>query len=167
MRDWDASTYIEKWSDPESPLLDALNVRWILTERDVTLPHKLIYDGPDGRIFENERALPRFYAPNGSRIVITHASGDAYELQVNASQPTLIESSVAFWPGWKVTHNGDEIDVLRVNRAFVGFVVPPGAGLVRVRYVPLSFWGGLAIAMLTIVVLITVRKRVARFADRP
>jgi hypothetical protein len=57
--------YFAMWSDAETHLLDYLNVRYLLTESrtDVTDPQRfrLIYDGRDGRIFENRHVLPRFF----------------------------------------------------------------------------------------------------------
>ncbi len=157
-RSWDPKAYYEKWNDPDSALLDTLGARWILTEPRVELArYRLVYDGADGRIYENPHALPRFY---GSDLTITKWRGDAYELRVDAPHQTQIASSIAFWPGWRITYNGRALRPQRVSGAFLGFTIPAGSGVVRVRYVPLSFWGGVAISLLTMVVLVIIRRRV-------
>ena len=50
--------------DWEHPLLDYLNVRYVITPAGGELPPRFHprYDGPDGRIFENSEVLPRFFA---------------------------------------------------------------------------------------------------------
>ena len=157
-RNWDPLAYYEKWNDPDSALLDVLGARWILTEPRVALArYRLVYDGADGRIYENPRALPRFY---GANITITKWRGDAYDLRVDAPHETQIASSIAFWPGWRVTYNGRALRPQLVHGAFLGFTIPQGSGVVRVRYVPLSFWGGAALSLLTIGVLAMIRARV-------
>jgi hypothetical protein len=44
--------YYAKWTDPYTPLLNVLGVRWIVTAPGVTLNRPLRYDGVDGRIYE-------------------------------------------------------------------------------------------------------------------
>jgi hypothetical protein len=157
---WDSKAYYEAWRDPDSPLLDFLGVRWILAAAGTDLPrYRLVYDGYDGRIFENthsrsaaaEPPLPRAAAP------LPHSE---IEWRVDAPHPALITTSIAWWPGWRVTYNGRALATRRVQGAFLGFVVPAGSGVVRLRYVPLSFWGGLALSLLTIGGLVIIRRRV-------
>ncbi|HVR40353.1 MAG TPA: hypothetical protein VMU84_14750, partial [Thermoanaerobaculia bacterium] len=66
---YDTGTYYAKWNDADTPLLNTLNVRWIVTEpgRDVAR-HRLAYDGTDGRIYENVNASKvRFENPRSDR----------------------------------------------------------------------------------------------------
>ena len=151
---YDPMEYYPKFSNPDAPILDALNIRWLLTEPGADLAdqsrYRLAYDGRDGRIWENLRALPRFYGPSVS---VRHASNDSYQLLVNAPHRTLVASSIAWWPGWRVTYNGRDIPSRIVNGAFLGFDVPKGRAHVKVQYVPMSFWGGVLLALTTIAVL--------------
>jgi membrane protein YfhO len=159
-RNWDAKAYYEKWNDADSPLLDFLNARWILAEPGVDLARfRLVYDGKDGRIFENAHAMPRFFS-HDANVAITKWRGDSYGLRVNAPREAEVASSVAWWPGWRVTYNGHSLKPRIVYGSFLGFTIPPGAGTVRVRFVPVSFWGGVAVSLLTIGVLAIMRRRV-------
>jgi len=180
-RNWDPNAYYEKWNDADSPLLDFLNARWILMEPAAgmvrgsgappaptgapearTTPNtrfRLVYDGKDGRIFENVHAMPRFFS-HEANVAITKWSGDAYELRVDAPREAEVASSIAWWPGWRVTYNGRALRPRIIYGAFLGFTIPPGAGTVRVRFVPISFWGGLAVSLLTVGVLAMIRRRV-------
>ncbi|HYC93969.1 MAG TPA: YfhO family protein [Thermoanaerobaculia bacterium] len=64
---YDPAEYFARWPEWEHPILDYLNVRYVLTSAGGELPHgfRKIYDGSDGTLFENEEVLPRFFAvPN-------------------------------------------------------------------------------------------------------
>jgi hypothetical protein len=62
---YDPADYFAKWNDVSSRLLDYLGVKYVMAGRHTELPdterYPLVYDGPDGRIFENRDALPRFF----------------------------------------------------------------------------------------------------------
>jgi hypothetical protein len=61
---YDPEDYFARWTDPDSPLLDFLNVRYIITEHGAQVDparYKPVYDGKDGAIFENRTVLPRFF----------------------------------------------------------------------------------------------------------
>ncbi len=145
--------YYMKWGDAATPLVDRLNVRWVVTEANAQLRdrarYRLLYDGYDGQIYENLRVKPRFFASD-AQVAITKYSGDAYELRVEAQRETFVSSSVAHWPGWRVTYNGRRLVPRVVDEAFLGFSIPAGKGVVRVRYFPLSFWLGAAVSLLTL-----------------
>ena len=161
---FDTTQYYWKWMDSGTPLLDRLNVRWVITEPRVELSdsarYKLLYEGFDGRIYENLRAQPRFFG-EGARVEIAKWRGDAYELEVDAPRGALIRSSVGMWPGWRVTRDGETLEPQLVDDAFLGFRVPPGRGTVRVRYVPMSFWGGLALSIITLMTTSVITARMA------
>lgn len=61
--DYDAANYFAEWNEWEKRVLDFLNVRYVLTTWRGVLPprFRMLYDGPDGRVFENTEVLPRFY----------------------------------------------------------------------------------------------------------
>ena len=64
-------------------------------------------------------------------------------------------------PGWRVTRDGETLEPHHVDDAFLGFRVPPGRGTVRVRYVPMSFWGGLALSIITLITTSVITARMA------
>ena len=65
MPDYNIRDYYPKWLDGGTPLLDYLNVRWVMTEATRPLPngerYRLVYAGADGRLYENRHVLPRFF----------------------------------------------------------------------------------------------------------
>ena len=62
---YDTEDYFPKWADLETGLVDFLNVKYILTPKGAELSDpgrfRLLYDGRDGRIFENLSVLPRVF----------------------------------------------------------------------------------------------------------
>jgi hypothetical protein len=156
VKGFDVNSYYMKWPDADTPLLDRLNVRWLMTEPGVELDaarYRRVYDGHDGRIYENRRVMPRFFGPDAT-VRVTRYSGDSYDLQIDATRATTISSSVGYWPGWRITRDGQRLAVRVVDEAFVGFEVPAGRSVVRLRYFPLSFWGGAAVSLLTAALLL-------------
>ncbi|HEX9985648.1 MAG TPA: YfhO family protein [Thermoanaerobaculia bacterium] len=62
---YDTSDYFAKWTNLDTRLLDYLGVKYVITppqyepsDRD---RYRLVYDGRDGRIYQNHDVLPRFY----------------------------------------------------------------------------------------------------------
>jgi hypothetical protein len=90
---------------------------------------------------------------------IVSASPTDYRLRVHAPRWSLVASSIPWWPGWIAEVNGEQLQRIRVNAVFLGFAVPPGDHDVRVRYVPVSFWGGVWLSLATVMAIVVVRVR--------
>ncbi len=212
----ETNEYFAKWQNAATPLLDYLNVRYLVGDRGLDpgdpQRYRMVYDGRDGRIFENLNVKPRFFAakdivlefrrgqfaqtltehdlskqtvvnilpvdgdrmrqdllaPKSDPVVeIVEARDTAFRLRIRSQRHALIVSSQPWWPGWRVFRNGQPVDPQPVNGAFLGFTVPPGDWDIRVDYFPLSFYGALIAALLTVLSLIAwpaVRSRVLRRA---
>ncbi|MGN6186477.1 MAG: hypothetical protein ACTHQM_22815 [Thermoanaerobaculia bacterium] len=60
---WNSNDYYAKWNDADTPVLDYLNVRWVIADRELPSPrYRKRYEGRDGRVYENTSVLPRFFA---------------------------------------------------------------------------------------------------------
>jgi hypothetical protein len=63
---YDTSRYFAKFNDMSSRTLDFLNVQYVLgdvyNKIEDAERYELVYDGKDGRIFENHDVLPRFFS---------------------------------------------------------------------------------------------------------
>ena len=119
---------------------------------------------------ENDQMRTDFLQPrpaNSPRasMQLTEAGATTYRMKVTAPRYTLVVSSVPWWPGWKVTRNGESTPVIRVNGAFVGYAVPPGTWDVRVWYSPWSYWVGVWVAVLTVLALAAVGWRRRRMLN--
>ena len=86
--------YFAKWNDLDSRLLDYLNVKYVVGARNLEMPDtqrfRLVYDGRDGRIFENADVLPRFYP---ARNIVLEFKGD-YFLRRLMEQKDFAETAV-------------------------------------------------------------------------
>lgn len=82
---FETGDYFAKWADLDTRLLDFLNVAYVVTSRGVNVkdPHRyqLIYDGKDGRIFQNRDVLPRFFTV---RNVVLEFKGDYFARRLMA-----------------------------------------------------------------------------------
>ena len=60
---YDSDDYFARWNNFDTRFLDYLNVRYVLAPWAGNLPPKfaLVWEGRDGRIFENRDVLPRFF----------------------------------------------------------------------------------------------------------
>jgi hypothetical protein len=198
----ETNEYFAKWSNAETPLLNYLNVRYMIGDPGLDpgdpRRYQLVYDGRDGRIFENRDVKPRFFAahdivlafrhdrfaqtltehdlskqtvvnilpvdsdrmrsdlltPKSDPVVkIVEAADTNFRLRIRSQRYALIVSSQPWWPGWRVFRNGQRIAPQPVNGAFLGFTIPPGDWDVRIDYFPWSFYGGLAGAVITALLL--------------
>jgi hypothetical protein len=199
----ETNEYFAKWSNAETPLLNYLNVRYIVGDSGLDpgdpRRYQLVYDGRDGRIFENRDVKPRFFAahdivlafrhdrfaqtltehdfskqtvvnilpvdsdrmrndllaPKSDPIVqIVDAADTNFRLHIRSQRYALIVSSQPWWPGWRVFRNGQRVAPQPVNGAFLGFTIPPGDWDIRIDYFPWSFYGGLAGAIVTALLLL-------------
>jgi hypothetical protein len=68
--------YFAKWQNVDTPLLNYLNVRYVVGDRGLDPKdrqrYQLLYDGRDGRIFENREARPRFFAAHDIVLEFNH-----------------------------------------------------------------------------------------------
>ena len=67
---YDPKPYFKHVRNLDASVLDFMNVRFLVTSnpaREESDRWKLAYSGPDGRVFENRRVLPRVFAPRQIR----------------------------------------------------------------------------------------------------
>ena len=75
-------------------------------------------------------------------------------LDVSTPEATFLFMSEAYYPGWKAYVDGSEEEILQANYVFRAIPVGPGSHRVEVVMQPLSFKVGLAVSLLTIVLLL-------------
>lgn len=145
---WNRADYYAKWNDASSPLLDRLNVRYVVSDRE--LPDRpLVYAGRDGFIYENPTARGRFFSDNADVTV------EGNRVRVKTSQHALVKSSVPSYPGWRAN-----VKLFESDGPFLAFLVPPGEHVIEVEYRPRSFYVSLiAAAIATIALLVRMRRR--------
>jgi hypothetical protein len=95
---YDAANYFAEWNEWDKHFIDYLNVRYVLTTWRGKLPerYRMVYDGFDGRIFENTEVLPRFFPV---RNVIIDFIDDSFYRRLGAMDD------------WRVTALLDKLDL--------------------------------------------------------
>ena len=89
-------------------------------------------------------------------------------IRTRGATPAVLVLNDAFYPGWEATLDGVAAPLLRANTAFRAVAVPAGEHVVKMRYRPLSFRIGLALAAVTALALVValLRERIS-VADKP
>ena len=127
-----ARAFIELTFDPRSTiLLDGAPTRFLELKKKPTVP-------------DLERAV-RVLTYENNRIV----------LEVDSPEAAFLFMSEAHYPGWKAYVDGREEEILRANYVFRALPVGPGSHRIEVVYEPLSFKVGLALSLLTAVMLLS------------
>ena len=87
---------------------------------------------------------------NPGEASITRHEANRVEVRVATRVPALLVLSENFYPGWRVSVDGEQAELLRVNYNLRGVVVGPGEHRVTFTYRPRSVWLGGLISALTL-----------------
>jgi hypothetical protein len=94
---------------------------------------------------------------------ITEYGMNFVKVEAETEVPGLLVLSDTYYPGWRVTVNGIDTEVLRVNGLVRGVAIGSGSSTVLFRYCPLSFSVGLLLFALSVLLCtllyIAARKR--------
>src|SRR5204862_7988980 len=90
----------------------------------------------------------------GGEVRLVNYGPSQTKLDVVSRGWNLLVSSDEWFPGWRAYWNGRRMPHVRVNGAFVGVFVPPGRGIVRLRYQPKEFDDGVKAAAATFLILV-------------
>jgi hypothetical protein len=151
----DRSIDFDRIVDVQSPLLDDLNVLYLMTEPGAEPGGRWrnVYRGEDGSLFENPAVRPRFYVGEGKGTIRVRGERPGrYELEVMADTPVLVRSSHLAAPGWRLSVGE------RVGDPFLAFRLRSGSHTVRVSYAPWSFWLAVPAAALAALGLIFLKR---------
>jgi hypothetical protein len=103
------------------------------------------------------------FFPNGHAIVrIVSYEPERMAVEVDATEPAVIATSVPAWPGWKLTVDGASAPLVPYNHAFLAFHIQPGRHAAVLRYMPDSFVAGSVISLVTLAVCLYFLLRAGR-----
>jgi O-antigen/teichoic acid export membrane protein len=137
----------------ESPVLDTLNVRYIITHLTTSLEdgYTLAYEDEAVRIWERDGAMPRAYTlSEGGAFrpaTITGTTGREHWIDVSVEQGDVFVFSQTHYPGWRAFIRepgaGDNAETPVEVNLYAGNIqsinLPPGDWTVRLVYSPQSF----------------------------
>jgi uncharacterized membrane protein YfhO len=79
-------------------------------------------------------APARALTPEGARVEIMNYQDDFYRLRYAAPADCLLRIAVPFFPGWAAAIDGLAVEVLPVDYALSGVLVPAGEHEVTLQY---------------------------------
>ena len=156
----------------DSPILDALAVRYLVTSTSTDLSadgYTLAYEDSAVRIWENPHVLPMTYAiREGGGVIpaaITSDSGREKQIDITVTDPTyfLLVVSELYAPGWRayIRPQGADKDQeqqaeLSLHAGNLQLVQLPGVGAwtVRLVYSPQSFQLGMFTSFISAVLIV-------------
>jgi hypothetical protein len=90
-------------------------------------------------------------------VTVTEHGDDSLRLRYHAASPSLLRIAVAWFPGWQASlDDGTRLEVLSVDHALLGVVVPAGDGQLSVRYTPRLFWPAAVASLLGLLACLAV-----------
>src|SRR5262249_53305926 len=183
---YDLREYFKIVRDLDSPELDRLNVKYLISSPDRDAPSRkwrLVYSGADGRVFENDRVWPRVFTlapgekePAGGRLAVSeyreHTNSITFTADVREETPVLAETSIVSDGGWRARLvPGAPLVVGKAGGPFLSILIPPGNHEVRLDYRPPGFALGITISAAAPVLLAAAvyarRRRVPWTSTRP
>jgi len=127
------------WSEPGLDPVDPRRTAWI--EADDPSGLAPFVRGPRADDADRDAVIVRHYGPQ------------RVELDVRLGRPGVVILSDVFYPGWRLTLDGQPAEILRVNRLMRGAAVPAKAHRLVYTYEPESFRLGAALSAAGLVAL--------------
>jgi hypothetical protein len=140
----------------------ALPRAWLVTETRVlndAVMLGVVRSGllPDGTKWDPTKTalvsvpLSRSLAPGNGTVVIGDYGPNRIELKTDATAESLLVLSENYYPGWRAYVDGQSMEMVEVNYAQRGVIVPAGQHQVSFSYRPWSVMWGLIISLLAAV----------------
>ena len=135
------------WLAPDARVLDAAAMLQVI--RTGILPDGSKWDPVRTALVETELPMPVAASTQDGRAEITAYEPNRVNLQTHSSGKSILVLSENYYPGWRVYVDGQPAEVVRVNYALRGVLVPAGDRPVSFVYRPWSIMGGLLLSLLT------------------
>lgn len=104
-------------------------------------------------------------AAAGTSEIITQQPG-YWQIETDSERPALLVLSETFYPGWRVTVDGEAAELLKAYTVVRAVCVPAGRHTVEWRYVPTVFMIGGALSLLALVAVVVAAVREWRLEIR-
>jgi hypothetical protein len=144
-----------RYPDPDSPLLDRLGVRYLMTDRPLSGKWRLVHDG-EAPVYENTQVQPRAYLSASPRTPVSFARDDANGVVLKARAPTgtTLVLTDSYFPGWRAWVDEGPARIERVGEGFRGVLLTAGNHTVEMRYEPASYRVGLFVSLVVLALVL-------------
>ena len=109
-------------------------------------PHRLVWIAPEERL-----ALSKFLSGSsprpGETVKVSYPRPDRVEIEANLESPGIVVLADVYYPGWRLTIDGQPAPIYRVNQLMRGAAVTEGPHRLVYTYDPPSFRIGGAISL--------------------
>jgi len=162
--------YFKRISNLDAPLLDFLNVRYLVTgdrSRPSTARWTRVYDGPDGAVFESAGAARRVFSATADISDYSDTANTVtFRARNGSGQAAVAVASVVQDGGWSARDERNKAVPAEVASAmFLAVRVPPGDHRIRLEYTPPGLLPGAGVSIAAAGVLAADALR-RRFAPR-
>lgn len=117
---------------------------------DAQNPDQPTFQNIDNGIIEANRCFPS----SSVELLSLESTQNSVGFQISNDEPTWIELSLIWYPGWVAYSDDFVVDVYKVNGIFLGTKIEAGKHIVEFKYEPSSYKVGLIISTSTIVLLL-------------
>jgi len=136
---------------PGSSLLDYASIGEVITLKTDQSGKVL----PEPVVIRNPHAKPScFLEPPGGKIEIVKKGPGRFKGAVEVSSPASLVLSQAWYPGWRLKVDGERTTPGIFEDYFISAPLQPGRHAVELYYMPFSFLAGLAISLITMLMLL-------------
>lgn len=118
-----------------------------IEEQNIFDDYLLVEDKNLENLFKNTSKV------NGQYHLITDEDG-YLKIITKTDKKGFLYLADSYYPGWRAYIDGKKAPIYRVNLFFRGIILPKGQHQVEFLYVPLSFFVGLSVTLITIVFLV-------------
>jgi hypothetical protein len=165
-----------RWIDCARMAGDSAQARRLVLEGGLDFDRVVVLEGlaalPDDDCQKssqgNEPANQALFLEQG----VIQAAGmnpNRLEIQSSSKTPAWLALSDVWYPGWQARVDGKPVPLLRANYLFQALRVPAGKHQIVLVYQPLSFWGGAALSLVSLLItgFIFTRQRRSAAIARP
>lgn len=126
-------------------------------------PYRIAHSG-DVKVYDNLGVFPRAYQVDSlpitpetivtGRTHIRNYTPTYVEIETHASAPTILVLADALYPGWRASINNQTAQIHSANTVFRAIHLPPGQHLVTFHYDPSSWFWGVRISAVALLIWI-------------
>ena len=135
------------WPNLDSPQLDLLGVKYLLTSEYITSPKwELVYDR-DGKVYLNRKVMPRVISSQVSRAEIADYLPNQVTVDVQSTGEGELLLTDVLYPGWQAEVDGAKAQIEAAYGIFRQVQCPAGEHEIVFKFQPISFRLGLFLSL--------------------